>query len=245
MRGKFYREEVPSNLSGRATSLSIIVPVLYESETINGLISHLRSLPRNGTVEIIVVDGDPQGSTVSEIMDREVLTSLSEKGRARQMNRGARTASGEILLFLHADAMLPNDALLRIGSVMNNPSYGAGAFELGISSQKRIFRITEKYVALRTRLTRVPFGDQALFFRKSYFELIGGFDDIPLMEDVELMRRIRRRKDRICIIPEKVITSPRRWEREGIFYCTLRNWLLQALYAGGVSPERLARWYRY
>jgi len=207
------------------------------------MISHLRSLPRSGDVEIIVVDGDREGSTISAITDGAVIAILSEKGRARQMNHGARTASGGILLFLHADAMLPNDALLRIGSAMKNPLFGAGAFELGIASQKRIFRITEKYVALRTRFTRVPFGDQALFFRKSYFELIGGFEDIPLMEDVELMRRIRRRKDRICIIPEKVIVSPRRWEREGIFYCTLRNWFLQVLYAGGVSPERLAKWY--
>ena len=93
-------------------------------------------------------------------------------------------------------------------------------------------------------LRRIPFGDQAIFVRKAYFEKVGGYAEIPLMEDVELMRRIRKRGDRICIIPEKVLTSPRRYEQEGILYCTFRNWALQLCYQAGVSPERLAKWYR-
>jgi GT2 family glycosyltransferase len=96
---------------------------------------------------------------------------------------------------------------------------------------------------VRTRLTRIPFGDQAIFIRREYFERLGGFRDIPIMEDVELMARIRKRGDRIAVIPEKVRTSARRWEREGILSCTMRNWMLQAAYAFGVPPERLAKWY--
>ena len=105
------------------------------------------------------------------------------------------------------------------------------------------FRITEKFVFLRTRLTGVPFGDQAIFIRRAYFEKIGGYRDIPLMEDVEIMGRIKKRGDRIFIIPAKVLTSPRRWEREGIIFCTFRNWTMQMLYAMGVPPERLQKWY--
>ena len=100
------------------------------------------------------------------------------------------------------------------------------------------------YVFLRTRLTKVPFGDQAIFMRKEYFAGINGYRDIPIMEDVELMKRVKKRGDRIVIISKKVMTSPRRYEQEGILYCTLRNWMVQLLYAFGASPERLVKWYR-
>jgi hypothetical protein len=122
--------------------------------------------------------------------------------------------------------------------------HAGGAFDMGIDSERKVFRITERYVAWRTRLTRIPFGDQAIFVRRDYFERIGGYRDIPIMEDVDLMRRIRRRGDAICIVPEKVMTSARRWEKDGLVFGTLRNWMLQALYCCGVSPERLARFYR-
>jgi hypothetical protein len=127
---------------------------------------------------------------------------------------------------------------------MEDNRFVAGAFDLGIRTDRKIFRITERYVALRTRLTRIPFGDQAIFVRREYFERIGGFKPFPIMEDVEFMARIGKRGDRICIIPDKVTTSDRRWTREGILFCTLRNWSLQLLYALGVGPERLAKFYR-
>lgn len=224
--------------------ISIILPVLQESERINQAIAHLRGLRSDAAIEIIVVDGDPQGGTAKAIRDREVKTVISEKSRARQMNCGAALASGEVLLFLHADTLLPGDGLARVKAAMADDRYAAGAFDLGIRTERRIFRVTEKYVALRTRLTRVPFGDQAVFVRKEYFHSIGGYKDIPLMEDVELMKRIRKRGDTIFIVPEKVMTSARRWEQEGILCCTLRNWALQLFYLLGVPPERLARWYK-
>lgn len=224
--------------------ISIILPVLHEAGTMNTVIAYLRDLQHNSLMEIIVVDGDPAGSTLQAIRDDGIVRTLSEPGRARQMNHGASLAQGEILLFLHADTLLPAHALARVATALADTRFVAGAFDLGFDTSRSIFRLTEKYVALRTRLTMIPFGDQAIFIRRPYFEKIGGYAEIPLMEDVELMRRIRTRGDRICIIPEKVLTSPRRYEQEGILYCTFRNWALQVCYKAGVSPERLAKWYR-
>jgi rSAM/selenodomain-associated transferase 2 len=224
--------------------ISIILPVLHEAGSINTVITHLRYLQQNSPVEIIAIDGDPAGSTLQAIRDNDIVRVLSGPGRARQMNCGASVARGEVLLFLHADTLLPQQALTRIEVALADTRIVAGAFDLGFDTKRSIFRITEKYAALRTRLTRIPFGDQAIFVRRAYFEKIGGYAEIPLMEDVELMSRIRKRGDRIGIIPLKVLTSPRRYEGEGILYCTVRNWALQLCYSAGVSPEKLAKWYR-
>lgn len=229
---------------GNKTSISIIIPVLNEAGTINNLIAHLRGLHHTSGFEIIVVDGDVPGNTIKTIRDRGVITARAAKGRANQMNRGAALSSGQVLLFLHADTFLPANALNRIEAVMEDGRHEAGAFDLGINSNRWIFRITEWYVALRTRMTRIPFGDQAIFIRRGYFEKIGGYRDIPLMEDVELMKRIRKRGDSIRLIPDKVMSSSRRWEREGVLYATFRNWAFQILYALGMPPERLAKWYK-
>ena len=231
-------------MANSRSTISIILPVLNEAGRINELITRLRGLRSDAAPEIIVVDGDPRGGTITAIRNSGVITSIADKGRARQMNRGASLASGDVLLFLHADTFLPADALVRVKGALDDGRHVAGAFDLGIRTERRIFRITEKYVALRTRMTRVPFGDQAIFIRKNYFNSIGGYKDIPLMEDVELMKRIRKRGDKIFIIPEQVMTSARRWEQEGILYGTLRNWALQLSYALGVPAERLAKWYR-
>lgn len=224
--------------------ISIILPVLNEHDSLDGAILALRECVSAGPVEIIVVDGDPHGTTINSITVEGVRTVAAEKGRARQMNCGAALASGSILLFLHADTRLPANAFSLIAEALGNTRFVAGAFALGFDTRRLIFRVAEQYVSLRTRLTKVPFGDQAIFIRRDYFERVGGYKELPIMEDVELMKRIRKRGDPICLIPEKVLTSPRRYEQEGILYCTLRNWMLQLLYASGVSPERLAGWYR-
>jgi rSAM/selenodomain-associated transferase 2 len=225
-------------------SISVIIPVLDEAQGINDVIAHIRSQAAVDAVEIIVVDGDPAGSTIRAISHPGIITAVAEKGRGSQMNCGAIRATGHILLFLHADTFLPPNAFTRIRNCMEVTRHAGGAFDMGIDSERKVFRITERYVAWRTRLTRIPFGDQAIFVRRDYFERIGGYRDIPIMEDVDLMRRIRRRGDAICIVPEKVMTSARRWEKDGLVFGTLRNWMLQALYCCGVSPERLARFYR-
>jgi len=230
--------------SPRPVDLSVIIPVLNEGPGIHDALSRVQALAGDRLLELIVVDGDPSGSTIQAIRGRFVKKLINEQGRARQMNAGAALASGPILLFLHADTLLPENAVQLILSAMEDARIVGGAFTLAIASKRAIFRITERYAALRTRVTGIPFGDQAIFLRREYFNKLGGYSDIPLMEDVELMKRIRKRGDRIAILPEKVLTSARRWEREGILYCTCRNLLLQILYSFGVSPTRLARWYR-
>ena len=224
---------------------SIIVPVLNEESAINLAIEHIGAFQEAaGSSEIITVDGDPEGRTIGAIRDTKVITAVGKKGRGNQMNRGAALAKGDILVFLHADTRLPFNALTLIESALHDPACAAGAFDLAIASERPVFRLIEKTASLRSRLTRVPYGDQTLFFRRDYFNAIGGFADVPIMEDVEIMRRIKKRGERIVFIDQPSTTSARRWQEEGLLYCTLRNWLLISLYLSGVSPERLARWYR-
>jgi len=221
---------------------SIIVPVFHEAERINDLIGHLRQLDSEKTCEIIVVDGARERDTLEAIHTNDVVKISSEKGRAKQMNVGASVARGKILIFLHADTELPIGALKKMDAVVEK-GYMAGAFDLGIQSNQLIFKVIAFLGSLRSRLTRIPYGDQAIFIRKEYFTKIGGYKEVPLMEDVELMRRIKRFGNKIWIFYDRVMTSPRRWEKEGVIYCILRNWILQTLYFLGVPADRLARFY--
>ncbi|MDD1682261.1 MAG: TIGR04283 family arsenosugar biosynthesis glycosyltransferase, partial [Methanoregula sp.] len=180
-------------------AISVIIPVLDEAQGINNIIAHLRSQAPLDAVEIIVVDGNPAGSTIKAISHLGIVTAIAERGRGSQMNCGAIRATGDILLFLHADTLLPSNAFASIRKCMEITGHAGGAFDLGIDTNKKIFRVTERYVAWRTRLTRIPFGDQAIFIRREYFDRIGGYRHIPIMEDVDLMRRIRQRGDPICV----------------------------------------------
>jgi rSAM/selenodomain-associated transferase 2 len=225
-------------------NFSFIIPVWNEQEIISRTIEHVRDLSASGRAEIIVVDGDPAGRTIQVARHMGVKTAISEKGRGNQMNLGASLAAGDILIFLHADTILPHDALELIETAMEDISCIAGAFDLAIDSERPAFRLIEKAASFRSRMTRIPYGDQTIFIRKRDFRDLGGFNNIPLMEDVEFMRRIKKRKGKICIIGTAVLTSPRRWEKEGIVYTTLRNWLLIVLYLCGVKPEKLIRFYR-
>jgi rSAM/selenodomain-associated transferase 2 len=210
---------------------------------INSLIDHIHCLACGYGHEIIVVDGSPAKDTIGAIRRKGVITLSSEKGRARQMNTGASLARGEILIFLHADTELPARAFARIDSVMKGNRYVAGAFSLGIRSEEIFLTSLARLASLRCRVTRIPYGDQAIFLKGDYFRRIGGYRALPLMEDVELMRRIKRRGDKICILPDHVMTSARRWEEEGFVFAVVRNTILFALFILGVSSERLARFY--
>jgi rSAM/selenodomain-associated transferase 2 len=223
---------------------SIIVPVLNEADRINAQIDRIRSVASQNNYEIIVIDGDPDRTTLNAIRDTDVITIASPKGRARQMNAGANIALGRMLIFLHADTKLPPDALKNIEKALNNNKYVAGAFDLSIDSNKLSLKFIAARASLRSRITRIPYGDQAIFITKAYFDMIGKFKEIPLMEDVDLMKRIRRRGDKIFILRDPVQTSARRWEKEGVLYTTLRNMVLINLHRLGVSPEKLARYYR-
>lgn len=223
---------------------SIIIPVLNEQELINPLIEHLRGQICGHSCEIIVIDGDRQGRTIKVIRDKDVISLTSAKGRACQMNAGAAVARGQILIFLHADTELPPDALKKIGRVMENEKLVAGAFTLKIDSEKLFLKYISACTSRRSRKSKIPYGDQAVFIRKNYFNEIDRFKEIPLMEDVDLMRRIKKRGDKILILPDEVKTSARRWEEEGLFYTTLRNRVLVGLYYLGLNPDKLAKYYR-
>ncbi|MFP4071222.1 MAG: TIGR04283 family arsenosugar biosynthesis glycosyltransferase [Desulfovibrionales bacterium] len=223
--------------------LSVIIPVLGENENINRCIEDVFVLGGSRATEIIIVDGDPLESTLSVITDPRVTKVSSRPGRAVQMNAGARKARGAILLFLHADTRLSLDGFSLLRETVSSGCL-AGAFDLRINSTSPALRSISRITSLRARISRIPFGDQALFFSAPYFRELGGFKEIPIMEDVEIMKRIKNRGETICILPSRVYTSPRRWDQEGIFFCTIRNWCLRLLFAAGVSPARLAKMYR-
>jgi len=224
-------------------NISIVIPVFHEEEVINEAVDALHRLTFESRLEIIVVDGDPREQTLVAIGDSRVIKARSEKGRGKQMNAGAMLASGEVLLFLHVDTELPPDGLAQIDRVMRDKDCVGGSFDLGIGSDKLCFRLIERAASLRSRITRMPYGDQGIFLRREFFFDLGGFRELPLMEDVDLMRRVRQSGKKIHIIARKVKTSARRWEKEGVVYCTLRNWMLILLYLLGVSPQRLAQLY--
>jgi rSAM/selenodomain-associated transferase 2 len=229
---------------------SIVIPVLNESGRINSLVEGVLSFAGGESFEVIVVDGGADGGTVGSIGDVgsagdvAVKTLVSERGRGRQMNAAAKIAKGDVLVFLHADTQLPDGAFANISRVLEDGKYVGGAFDLGVDTNNIILKAIVAVSRFRNRLTRMPYGDQAFFIRRDYFESLGGFAEIALMEDVELMRRIKRRGDKICILRDRVKTSARRWEKEGIVYGTIRNIILVNLFYLGVDPDKLARYYK-
>jgi rSAM/selenodomain-associated transferase 2 len=158
------------------------------------------------------------------------------------MNLGAAAAKGEILLFLHADTYLPANYLEIVQETLAKPKTVAGAFELAIAGQQELLRLIEAAVNWRSRFLSLPYGDQALFLKASIFRQLGGFANLPIMEDFELVRRLQQR-GKIRIAPAKVITSNRRWQTRGILKTTAINQLIILGYYLGISPATLARWY--
>lgn len=223
-------------------TISVIIPVFHEEALINEAISRLESMPSGKTVEVIVVDGSAGGETLKTISGSAICL-ISGKGRGKQMNEGALAARGDILLFLHVNTKLPRDGFERIYYTMAGDAFVGGAFNLGISASGLAFRIIERIASLRSRLTRIPYGDQAIFLKRDYFLQIGSYREWPILEDVDLMRRVKRKGGQIYLIDKKVKTSARRWKKEGIAACTLRNWLIMLLFLFGADPERLAKWY--
>lgn len=228
---------------GYAIKISVIIPVFKEEDRINTTIGSLVEMKGNHSVEIIVVDGDPCGSTIQCIKEPTVIPMTAEKGRAVQMNKGASKAAGDILLFLHADTILPKKAFDKIKSVMETGKYVGGAFNYDIDSRNLFLRFIYYTSYLRSKISRITYGDQAIFIREDYFKKIGGYPGIPIMEEVELMKKIKKNKDKIYILKDGVKTSARRYEEEGIIYGWLRNHRMRILYFFGVSPGRLVKYY--
>jgi rSAM/selenodomain-associated transferase 2 len=223
---------------------SVIIPVLHESEDINTLIDHVHHLDASSSCEIIVVDGSPTRDTIDAITARDVQRLVSAKGRALQMNTGAAIARGTVLIFLHADTQLPHNALPAIEKALQQPTCVGGAFTVRFTSKKYIFKWIAITGTLRSRFTRIPFGDQVLFLRKTYFHQLGGYSEIPIFEDIDLMRRIRKARGTITILQEQAYTSPRRFEKQGVFATLFWDTLLVLLFYCKVSPDRLKKWYQ-
>ena len=233
-------------ISSREPELSIIIPVLHEEAQISFCLDHLARIAGDIRYEVVVVDGDAEGSTLKGIGERysDVVQVYSRPGRGTQLNAGAQVARGDILVFLHVDTVLPDLALHQVLETCWHPSWVGGAFDFVIASERLSLKVIGAVASWRSRLTRIPYGDQAIFLERKVFEQVQGFPDIPIMEDVALMQTLRRCGMRIRILSAAVKVSPRRWEKEGVLRCTLRNWTLMVLYSCGVHPRVLARWYR-
>jgi rSAM/selenodomain-associated transferase 2 len=226
--------------------ISIIIPVLNELKTIAAT---LASTDASTNIEVIVVDGGSRDGTLELVRSLGAIAISSAAGRAVQMNAGAAVATGDLLLFLHADTQLPPDfdTMIRAAMASSSPTDSqvavAGAFRLQIDAPGSSFRSLERGVNWRSRFLQLPYGDQAIFLKSATFDRLGGFLEIPIMEDFDLMCRLKR-WGRITIISVPVITSARRWLKQGILKTTLINQLIIVAYLLGVSPQRLMHWYR-
>ena len=221
--------------------LSIVIPVLNEAPTIGASLACLVPLRERGA-DVIVVDAGSEDDTQRQAQPYADTVLVAPRGRARQMNAGAASAHGAILLFLHVDTQLPPgaDGLIReaieAGGVW-------GRFDVRIVGQQPMLRVVAILMNWRSRLTGIATGDQAMFVRRDVFERVGGFPDQPLMEDIEMSQRLRRLAWPVCI-PDKVATSGRRWESRGVWRTIFLMWRLRWRYWRGESAEQLAEAYR-
>lgn len=221
-------------------SISVVIPTFNEAENLSATLASARS---SVDVEIIVVDGGSSDDTVELAMRSGVRLLTTTGGRARQINAGALAASGEVLLFLHGDTRLPPGFDKHVLNLLAMPGTVAGAFALGIDGSEIGLRVIEKLASFRSRFFQMPYGDQAIFVRPNLLRAIGGFPDMPIMEDFVLMQRLKK-KGRVAIAPFAVKTSARRWKKLGILKTTLINQAVLLAYFLGSDHERLARWYR-
>lgn len=222
-------------------TLSVVIPALNEAANLLKTLHHTQA---GVDLEIIVVDGGSADNTVEIAQNAGVKVISSPKtGRAQQMNAGAAIATGDILLFLHADTHLPPGYDGMIREALSHPQIIAGAFELAIDGEGLSLRWVEKMVNARSRVLQFPYGDQALFLKTSIFQKLGGFPNLPIMEDFEFIRQLKPR-GRITILPATVLTSSRRWQKLGVFKTTLINQTIILGYFLGISPTTLRRWYR-
>jgi rSAM/selenodomain-associated transferase 2/rSAM/selenodomain-associated transferase 1 len=220
--------------------LSIVIPVLNDTEPLRRLLTTIRGDPQ---VDIVVVNGGAPDDQLTEICHRpDVRLLTSAPGRGCQMNVGASATAGRWIVFLHADTRLPPQWSDEIRRASVDPDVVGGSFRFRLDSDAWQARLIERAVARRVRWLGLAYGDQALFVRRDVFDAIGGYREWPLMEDVEFVRRLRR-AGRLYHSPQPVLTSARRWGRDGWWRRSAKNVMLQALFFAGMAPERLANWY--
>jgi rSAM/selenodomain-associated transferase 2 len=222
--------------------LSIIIPTLNEAAAIGDTLAALQPLRARGC-EVIVADGGSTDATVALARPLADAVVTSEAGRARQQNAGAAAARGEVLLFLHADTRLPPDADVSIFDELRRTGRGWGRFDVRLTGRHPVLRLIERMMNLRSRLTGIATGDQAIFVRREPFRAVGGFPEIPLMEDVALSMALKRLGPPLSL-REPVTTSSRRWEEHGVYRTMVLMWRLRAEYWLGADPARLADRYR-
>jgi rSAM/selenodomain-associated transferase 2 len=221
--------------------LSIILPVLNEAAGLPALLAHAQRWQQAG-VQILFVDGGSQDDSRALIAAQGLPCLSSPRGRARQMNLGAQAATGDVLLFLHADTQLPEDGLHAIQTALGCGAHW-GRFDVCIEGKPRMLRVVATMMNLRSRLTGIATGDQAMFIRRDSFERIGGFPEQPLMEDIELSKRLVKLSRPACL-RTRVITSGRRWEARGVWRTIGLMWCLRFDYWRGVPAAQLAERYR-
>ncbi len=232
-----------------AMPISVIIPTLNEERAITPTLAHTATL---GFDELIVVDGGSTDTTPARLESYRLSTQSSAlspvywvtapPGRARQMNEGAKAGRGEVFLFLHADTQLPQNAKTVIDTVLADQQVVGGRFDVQFDHSSMWGTMISKTMNWRSRLSGLATGDQALFVRRSIFEQMGGFTDMPLMEDLEFSRRLKR-KGRTAALTATVTTSFRRWEQQGPLQTIFLMWTLRFLYWVGTSPHTLSRWY--
>lgn len=219
--------------------LSIIIPTLNEAGNIASL---LQSLPGYPDMEVIVADGGSKDHTLELARRGGAITTVSSPGRGNQLNRGAALAKGKTLFFLHADCRITLEGILEIVKTMKTGKYQGGAFYLSLDRKGKFLDWVVRGANLRSRFLKIAYGDQGIFVDARRFQALEGFKEVPLMEDDDFFRRLRKSGE-VLFIEKGLTTSSRRWEREGVLYVTLRNWTLYALYRLGVSPFVLDKWY--
>lgn len=224
----------------KIAKISIIIPVLNEAISLGRVIQRLADVSH---LETIVVDGGSQDETVNIAKSFGVDVICTTPGRASQMNAGAAIATGDILLFLHGDTILPANFDNLIRETLEDSKVIAGAFEIKIDSQRLGVRLIERMVNLRSHFLSLPYGDQGIFITRAVFQDMGGFPNLPIMEDFELIRCLRK-QGKIAIIPAPVMTSGRRWEKLGVVKTTVINQMIVIGYFLGIPPEQLVGWYR-
>jgi rSAM/selenodomain-associated transferase 2 len=223
----------------RRMRLSVIVPALDEEHRIEAA---LRSARQPGVHEIVVADGGSRDDTrarAAQLADRVVET---PQGRAVQMNAGARASTGDVLLFLHADTLLPQGFPAAVARALADPDACGGRFDVELTPQTPLLWLVGALMNVRSRVSRIATGDQALFVRRETFARLGGFAEIPLMEDIDFSRRLKR-AGRVVCLRERVATSSRRWIQGGPLRTILLMWMLRLLYFCGVPPGALCRLY--
>ena len=218
--------------------LSIIVPCLNEADGIADTLAALAPLRARGT-EVIVVDGGSSDGTVKRAAPHADCVVSAPRGRAAQMNAGAARARNEILLFLHADTLLPESADALIVDGLKRSRRGWGRFDVAISGSNPLLRVVARLMNVRSRLTGIATGDQAIFVTRSLFTAAGGYPEIALMEDIALSRRLKRFGAPLCL-RHRLMASGRRWEKHGVVRTILLMWRLRFAYWLGADPAKLA-----